>query len=264
MDRHPFAGIRMVAVSLALGLGGGPAGAAETAVAGEGAPLTLPLPRLTIGAETDVQSRYLWRGLAVSKDAVTQSSMWLSSSDFTFTVWGNFVLGREPQRGRFNEVDLSLSHSRQWGKLTVEPGVQYYSYPNVRQAPGTGEASLTLSYPAGPVSLFTTQALDVARYGGAYFGEAGASAEWQPGKRTTVESSVRLGWGSSKFNRVYAGRGRSALNVASADVAVTYQAGAQVYIRPHVTFSTLLDGGLRRRTRDDDLISFGVAVGREF
>jgi hypothetical protein len=222
-------------------------------------------PIVTYGGELDFNSRYIWRGIPLSKGAVTQPSAWVSAFNFTFSVWGNFVLNNEANQGEFNEVDLILSYSREWKKITVEPLVQFYLYPNQKDAPATGEGSLKLSYPIiGPVSVFTSHTFDIVRYGGSYFGNAGLSYEHEFNSKLSLESSLSLGWGSSKFNDVYLGLSKSALNVAIYDLSLTYYPKKFVYIRPHVELSAIVDGELRNQLDDSTIVSGGLAVGMEF
>jgi len=222
------------------------------------------VPSATVGAETDFQSRYLWRGLALSRGPVSQSSVWITSRDFTLSFWGSSSQGGTARSHAFDEIDYTLSYERQQGKLTIEPSILHYSYPNPRSGAATTEAAVKLSYPLGPVSLFTDHALDIARYRGAYFGQIGVSFERELTSNLSLEATLAAGWGSRRFNEANFGAARSTLGAATGDLAITWAHRKGYYVRPHVSVSSLLDGRLRRRVKEPGLVSFGVAVGAEF
>ena len=69
-----------------------------------------PASAWTAGAEFDLNARYIWRSLVWNDKPVAQPSVWIGRSGWTFSAWSNFVLGREPNRGRFSEVDLRMSY----------------------------------------------------------------------------------------------------------------------------------------------------------
>jgi len=221
-------------------------------------------PKVTYGSEVDFNSQYVWRGIAYSDGAVMQPSVWVSAFDLTFSVWGNFVLNKEANQGEFNEVDLILSYTREWENITVEPTLQFYLYPNQEEAPATGELSLMLSYPVGFIRLFTDQTLDIIRYGGSYFGEAGLSYEHEFRSNLLLEASVHLGWSSSKFNEVYLELPKAAFSVAEGGLSLTYSLKGSLYFRPHIGITTLVDGDLRDQVDNPTLLVGGLAVGLEF
>jgi outer membrane scaffolding protein for murein synthesis (MipA/OmpV family) len=102
------------------------------------------------------------------------------------------------------------------------------------------------------------------RYKGSYFGDAGLSYEYGfNSNKLSLEVSVSLGWGSSKFNEVYLGLSKSALNVAGGSLSLTYYPINFLYIRPHVELSSIVDGDLRNQVDDPTTLNFGMAVGVE-
>ena len=219
------------------------------------------------GSEVDFNSRYVWRGIAYSEGPVMQPSVWVTASGFTFSIWNNFVLTDEANQGDFhhlNEVDLSLSYSRERGKLAIEPSLQFYQYPKQEDSPSTGEASLLLSYPVGSITVFSSHTFDIVRYGGSYFGDAGLSYEHEFHSKLSMETSLSLGLGSSKFNEVYLGLPKSAFNVTSGALSFTYYPINFLYLRPHIELSVIVDGDLRNQVDDPTIVNVGLAVGMEF
>ncbi len=219
--------------------------------------------KVTYGVETDFNSRYVFRGLAYSQGTVNQSTAWVAVSGFTFYAWGNFVLNREPQHGEFSEIDIGVSYKREWKKLTVEPAFDYYFYrtPAPVKAPPTGEASLKISYPIGPTSIYAKQIFDIGSYRGAYFGEAGVAYEHKLNRKTTAQTTFGLGWASSKFNEAYVGVPKRAFNLIGAEFSVTYAPNSRFYLRPHFEFTRIADGQLRRYLNSPTIGNFGLALG---
>jgi hypothetical protein len=125
----------------------------------------------------------------------------------------------------------------------------------------TMEGSLKLSYPAGPLRIFTIQAFDVLAYRGSYFGEAGVEYERQLSKNTEFMTSIRSGWASAKFNDVYIGVNKSAFNFVGAEGSLTYYRGKHLYFRPHIEFSSITDRRLRLQLSPVSIVNFGFAFG---
>ena len=123
------------------------------------------------------------------------------------------------------------------------------------------EGSLKLSYPIGPLRIFTTHAVDVLAYRGSYFGEAGLEYERQVTKNTEFTVSVRSGWASAKFNDVYIGVDKSAFNFVGVEGSLTYYLGRRMYIRPHIEFSSITDRRLRGQLEPANTVKFGLAFG---
>lgn len=151
------------------------------------------------GVETDIASRYLFRGVPYSQGPVKQSTTWLTIKDLHLYSRGNLILGREPMQGRFNEIDVGVSYPRERLRLSWTPSFDCFFYRSekaVRAPPSaapTCEASVKLRYSLGKSSLFTEQIVDTGNYRGAYYGEAGVSHEHALSPRTVLESSLRAG-----------------------------------------------------------------------
>jgi hypothetical protein len=218
----------------------------------------------TVGVDVDTVSRYVWRGLAFSEGWAAQPSMSVAAYDFKLGWWNNYDLGEKTTPQRWNETDLTLTYARELGHWNVEAGVQSFLYPAPGASPDTAEAVTRLEYAVGPVALWTRHSFDLASYPGSYFGEAGLG--WEPALHPALalEVGVLLGWGSSRFNEAYVGRAHGALNQAEVDLALRWQFAPRWCARPHVSFSRLLDGSLRRQVDEPDLIWGGLAVSFEY
>ena len=227
-------------------------------------PGSLVASELSFGAELDGNSRFVWRGLALSEGPVLQPSARVSLAGFTLTPWANFAFREGDAPAGFNELDFTLDYSRDVFNLTVNPSFSLYLYPNQADAPPTGELALALSSPVGPVSVFTDHSVDLIATPGAYFGDAGLSFERDLVRSLAVETSASAGWGSARFNEANVGVNRAALDLGRADLALTWSPGGLFYLRPHAALSVLLDRELRAAVSNPLLITGGLAIGRDF
>jgi hypothetical protein len=227
-------------------------------------PGSLTASELSLGAEPDGNSHYVWRGLALNDGPVLQPSAWVSLAGFTVTPWVNFAFREDDAPAWLNELDVTLDYSQDISDLTVTPSFSAYLYPNQADAPPTGELALALSYAVGPVCICTDHSFDLIATPGAYFGDAGLSFESDLVPDLTMEASAYTGWGSARFNEANIGVNRSALNVAGADLALTWSPRGLFYLRPHAALSVLLDRELRAEVSSPLLITGGLAIGRDF
>jgi MltA-interacting protein MipA len=217
----------------------------------------------TYGAETDLNSGYVWRGLLLDEGPVMQPSAWISAFGFTLTAWSNVAMTSASEGAGLNSGGLILTYERDWEKLKLQAALDTYMgrQSSDIESRNTMEGSLRLSYPVGPLRIFTTHAFDVLAYRGSYFGEAGLEYERQVTKNTELTISVRSGWASSKFNDVYIGVDKSAFNFVGAEGSLTYYFGPHMYFRPHIEFSSITDQRLRGQLAPASIITFGLAFG---
>ena len=125
-------------------------------------------------------------------------------------------------------------------------------------------SALALSYPVGPISIFTNHSVDVIATPGAYFGDAGLCFETELTGNLGLEASACVGWASARFNDANFGVNRAALNVVCADLALNWSPAGWFYLRPHAALSVILDRDLRAAVTNPLLVTGGLAIGREF
>jgi hypothetical protein len=222
-------------------------------------------PQVSYGAEYDSNTRYVWRGIRLSDGGVTQPSLWIEHSRATLTLWGNMPIGSSGSvTSSLDELDVTLSYKTRVAKWELEPSFLLYVYPGQEAAPTTGEAMVRFSFPVGSTQVFTIHSLDLVRYPGAYFGEAGVALEREWGAKASLEAALRVGWGSASFNRDYMDVPKGACNYVGGDVSVTRSLGRSLYVRPHLGFSRLIDRDLRRKTASANNLVIGLAMGHSF
>jgi len=227
------------------------------------AQLTDKQSTFTYGAEMDFNSRYVWRGLPLDDGPVGQPSAWISAFGFTLNAWGNVAMTGASGGAGLRSGGLTLTYDRDWEKLKIEAALDAYMDRRSSdfESRNTMEGSLRLSYPAGPLRIFTTHAFDVLAYRGSYFGDAGLEYVRPVTKNTELRVSVRSGWASAKFNDVYIGVDKSAFNFVGAEGSLTYYLGRRMYFRPHIEFSSITDRRLRGQLTPANIFNFGLAFG---
>jgi len=218
------------------------------------------------GAEIDVSSGYVYRGLVISDRPVVQAETSVSGRVGTLSVWTNITLAETSDGARPQILDVELTRAHHWGKLTIEPGLEAFHYhdPLSIDTALSMEGSVSLSYQAGPFRLLTSHSVDVLAYRGAYFGEAGIEVDRRVSQRVKAEGSFNTGWASSTFNDAYIDVAKSAFNFVGVEAALTAYLKPRFYFRPHFQFSTIVDRALRAELARPTLFTVGLAVGVEF
>ncbi len=82
----------------------------------------------TAGLDVGAFSKYVWRGLELSKDSiVVQPSATIGYKGASVNVWGNLDTDNEAYDGaKYNETDLTLSYATTLGPVKVGGGYIYY------------------------------------------------------------------------------------------------------------------------------------------
>jgi hypothetical protein len=219
---------------------------------------------ISFGAEADLNSSYIWRGIRFNEGFLVQPSAWISSSGFTFTAWANVVADeKDPEvETGLNEIDLILEYSLMAGSVEIVPSFTYYHYPE-DQSCNTGELAMRAVLPVGPASLATDQIFDVMEYEGAYFGDVGIEYEREISSVVSFSSYLYLRWASAKFNESYLGLSESALNETDLGVSFPCYVTEKLYLTPHVELNYILDEDLSDYL-DDNPYNVGLKIGCEF
>jgi hypothetical protein len=217
---------------------------------------------ISYGAEMDFNDKYLWRGITYDDGFVLQPDVWISYRSFTFGIWGNVAAHGGRRSSKLNEVDLSLSYEYALLNLEIENSFMFYNYPNQSDSPPTGEFYFGIGYPIGDLKLVTNFSLDVVEYAGAFFSETGIEFNESLTKELSLNSSLILGWASRKFNEIYAGILKAAMNTISANIDFTYYPIAFLYLKPHVQVNQTIDKHLYG-TLDKHSSVFGLLIGME-
>lgn len=214
-----------------------------------------------VGAESDVSSRFIWRGVAWSRGPVLQPSVSASAIGLTGDVWCNYPLERQ-WRSEPSAVVGSVTRDFAWRALRIEPGFVVYDMPRAARARSTAEASLDVAFALGDLRLATTHALDVGTRPRAYFGTVGVEYEREMA-RFTFTGEADVGWASAELNRDYFRRAVPAVDVARLAIAARYELTDVFYVVLHAEGSTLVAPALRRNAAEPTLASVGATLGFE-
>jgi hypothetical protein len=215
------------------------------------------------GGELDLDSRYLWRGLPLSRGPVFQPSAWISIFGFTAAVWSNVLLRDEPPSRRISSVVPSLSYAYVFRRLRLEPGIAlFWSRDDLPQVT-TVEASAKVSLGIGSFRLQTAHHVDVQAHPGAYFGSFGPQYEPTFG-RLGLRIFVNVGWATAAFNCAYWDVDQAAFDVVEGGVELRYALSAVLYASAHAEASTLLAPVLRSEADEPTVGNAGVTLGAEW
>lgn len=191
------------------------------------------------GIDTDMNSKYLWRGIAYNDGLVLQPNLWIGSGNLTAGVWGSLTVFDRFQEIRRNEIDLFVNYDFSIGKLELSPGAMVYFYPNQDDSPATGELYFTLGYPIGNFTVISTATIDFITYPGALFCEHGLEYEGQITQRMTGSSSIYAGWANGRFNDTYIGLNKTTCNLVGARIGLTYSTDSYLYFNPHLEINRI-------------------------
>lgn len=219
------------------------------------------------GVDAGFFSKYVSRGVVTTDGPVFQPGAWVSYRDVAISVWGNMDLTDiNGNGGRFNELDFTLNYSHGWGKLDLSAGGVYYDFPNTDAADTAelyaGASYDTLLHPAIAVYY------DFVEVDGFYI-SAGIGHSFDitlPADATSaaLDLSAQVGWGSKNSNQFNLGTDRGAFTdlVVTAGLPVSF--GKRITITPSVSYSTVLDRGVREQNELDDNIIWGLTAQASF
>ncbi len=223
---------------------------------------------VTLNAEIEAKTKYVWRAVYVGPEPfVFQPSATLSVDDLSFEIWAN--MDTDPARVTVNEVDYILSYNINLGSFGIEPAFIYYAYPVAFQ--NSAEISAKLYYSINNnFTLYNTHYFSVLGRDGylnnAYYMDLGLEYSKQLLMKLFVQADLSFAFASSRFNLNNANVDRAGLDNLIIDVQVPYYVTKHFYLRPRVTFSTLLMGALRESLRSKQRTSnfvFSFAIGTD-
>ena len=214
----------------------------------------------SLGLDSDFASRYLWRGQFYSDSAVWQPSACISRNHLTAGIWANMPLTDETNQGEFNEIDVEISYEYSLGLLTLNPGLVYYFYPNT-SSDTTAEIGLDVFYPVKDFSIGFKQSVDFDEAHGGYFVNFYGTYSKEIFKHVNLEATLGLALASSRWNELYFGIKKAALNHASFEASLNWQINKNFYFKPHFQMMVLTLPSLRNLTEHPNPIAAGTSFG---
>ena len=219
----------------------------------------------TLGAEADLNARYLWRGLALSNGPVVEPALWATAYRWNAVLWTNVMLTNEAS-SRLSAVVPALTYTFEWpGGLTIEPGLVYYDSPGQTIPPSisTAEVSLEASSQLGRFHLVTSDYVDVMRAPGAYFGTLGFGLESNLGP-WSFNALADVAWATAAYNQVYFDAQVAAIDLTEIVTSARIDLTPVFYVSVHAEASVLLADALavgRERILANVGVTFGGATG---
>jgi uncharacterized protein (TIGR02001 family) len=195
------------ALILLVGMAAGPAVAAEATAA------------------VDFASAYVWRGLTFNDGFVIQPSIDVAAKNgFAVNVWGNYDVSdydNNVSSNDFQEVDLTISYSKTFGKLDAGVGVINYLFP--QGGDETTEAYLSLGYPiVGGLSASLAVYYDFEAFDELSYANLGLSYAYDINDKVSLEAGATAGWAGGDFCAANGGNGDSGLWDYTLSLSVGY------------------------------------------
>jgi hypothetical protein len=217
-------------------------------------------PVVTWGGEVDFSSRYVWRGFPYSEGRVLWPTASVSAGGFTASLFLNYDPNWDPA---WNEYDLTFTYARSIGRWTIEGTYTRYVYYEGERRDATTELIGGLAVAVGPGELFTTHAIDIELYKGAYYVEAGYSVERDLDGKSSISVDASVAFWSRFIDKYTAGTDGHITDglVGPLMLNVSYQRSIAQHlaIRPHVSFIRIGDAA-GRRLLDPPRAMAGVAI----
>ena len=220
---------------------------------------------ISFGFENDFNSQYIWRGLSYNEGHISQPSLWIEYSGFTFYTWASITFNDKNDNPKNNEVDFVAQYSHQYESILIEPSIAYYFYPNQTDAPPTSEANLKLAYPVFAFELYSNVCLDFLEYQGSLSGDFGLKKNLFENDDLNISGDLNTGWTNQKFNETYLGISDNSkiFHFINCSIEMEYYLSETIYLRPHIEYYYIFSP-LLKSVSGNNLTNFGLAVGVGF
>lgn len=184
-------------------------------------------PKVSGSAAVDVMSRYVWRGLTLSKQFVIQPSVGITYEGFGASLWSNY----DTKASESNETDYTLSYSFSIGKFNLGVGYIYYSLDGI---PDTQEIYFSAGYDTFLKPTLTYYQDIEEGKGGFLVASIGHSIELSKDVNLNLGASASYNFknavmgfdgNGNKFNNLYNGEVSASVNIpVSKAIVVTPKA----------------------------------------
>lgn len=219
------------------------------------------------GAEMDINSAYVFRGIVFSEGAVAQTRVWASVHDLTVYAWSNVAFPPAAGVRPLDEVDLGAAYTFRRGNLSVTPALDVYVYriselqAAAGQVPRTAEVSTTFTYTAAGTDVFVRHVVDALGYAGAYFAQVGVTRSGRIAAGTDLGVEASVGWASARYNRSYVGVRRPGVGLVATRLLATRTLGPRMSVTTHVDLSAVPDARLRVGLPRPTVAAAGITIG---
>jgi uncharacterized protein (TIGR02001 family) len=238
----------------------------------------LALGPVDVNADLTYNSKYVWRGMTATDDAVIQPGFSANLLGFGVGFWGNIdTSDYNDNEWEFNEVDYTLAYELKLPLVSFGAGLIYYDFPN------TGADGTTELYLSASASVLLSPSLtvyqDIDAIKGAYWeASLGHGVPLSPAANLNLKGT--LGLGSKGYLAGYFGvipdldnpgevtdfTGAS-MSDLTLTASVPYQAVPFFTLTPAITYSTLLGDAkdaAKGFERNEDAFYYGLTLSFSF
>lgn len=220
-------------------------------------------PELSFSAEMDLCSSYIYRGIVLNRNLVSQSGFTAYYGNFSAGVWCNLNSATESNPVQLSETDVWVTHDFSILSIDITSAAVMYIYSGADHSPSTAEYSLNAAYSGGPIRYFSNFTVDFMEYTGSFIFSHGICWEKELSGKLGISASLSLSWAGKKYNLVNTGLEKTALNYAGIDISFTYTPARNFYLQPHLQFNRVIDKELREYI-DKQSSFFGILSGYTF
>lgn len=238
---------------------------------------------LDVEAEVGLYSKYVWRGMIETDEAVLQPVLSADLLGFGAEIWTNLDLTDvnkdhdhpDGYRGKCNEISYTLSYGISLPVVQLGAGVVHYTYPNTPE-PATTEV---FAVAGADVLLAPTLAVyyDLDEIDGGYV-SFGLSHGLPMSPVASLELAASLGYGTGDYVAGYFPFTADAADKADtnagagpmdflATVSLPYRPLDIVTISPSLSYTTLLGDAqdvVEAAGGDKDAVVAGISAGLSF
>ena len=217
-------------------------------------------PKPYFSAAAAGMSQYIFRGYELSKDSVViQPSLTVGYRGFEANLWGNLDTNdkyTQANKANWNETDLTLSYTQEFGPVKLSGGYIYYAFDRVDDSQ---ELYVKI---AGNFLLSPTLSIyrEIANYPGWYL-NLGVSHSINLTKEITLDLGASIGYQISDTNKIVQYNSQllpttnkyNALHDGNLMVGLTIPFGKYFSVKPVVYYSLPLSDDAKYRIQGTSL-----------
>lgn len=208
-------------------------------------------------------SKYVWRGLVPNPDSSLQPSLTFAhDGGVSLNIWGSADLTDvNDERSRLTEIDYTLDFATRLAGKGLNVGLIHYTFPNT-SFDSTSECYAAMGFDGKiPTTISANYDFDEAR--GCYISVNGSYAcntPWQRGSEPGMNLSARMSYATRGYNGFYFGVDRSAFTDLLLSASVPLKLAGKISLVPSISYSRILDGGLRDSVAAPDNFWMGLTA----
>ena len=239
---------------------------------------------VAVKIDTEVLSKYVFRGQLASEEPVLQSTLSVQKGIFELKVFGNMDLDENGSQahndntGEPTEYNIDFGFDKRvWSGNGIVKGVNvlgglvYFSYPNTdREATVETYIGTDTEFVKG-IHVKTQANIDLNECAGGWYWQEEVYKDFRIadfglfGKpcKLVAKPNLGMGGGSAEYNRYYWGLDEFITTDWYAGLAVVVES-ERFEFGPSVKYTDLVNDDLRDQTRDPEHVVFGFGAAVKF